>query len=374
MAPRAHWKGYLKLSLVSCPIALYPAIAASERISFRQVNRETGNRLRQQLVDSVTGEVVEAHQKGKGYEVGEQQFLMVRNEELESAQQEARARPFSALTPSARQGSASEESPTLEQSPAPEEPHTKRGAALQLVEPKTLRREAPPIGPRPALPIAPPPASPHPIVQNTRTIELDRFVPSGQINTSYFNTPYYIAPRDEVGLEAFAVIRDAMAGKNLVGLGRVVLASRERPIMIEPLGMGLRGITLRYAHEIRSETEYFAEIPPVDLPDEMIRITEHILETKTEDFDPAYLEDRYRTVLVEKLREKQAKMPARSAARPSAKNVINLMDALRRSLAVEKPAAAGGRSATKPPARKSTAAGKSSPGKPPTQKTRRTSE
>ena len=71
MAARAHWKGYLRVSLVSCPIALYPAIAASERISFRQVNRETGSRVRQQLVDSVTGEVVESHNKGRGYEVGE---------------------------------------------------------------------------------------------------------------------------------------------------------------------------------------------------------------------------------------------------------------------------------------------------------------
>jgi len=237
------------------------------------------------------------------------------------------------------------------------------------------REEGPPIERIPALPVVPPPAAPRPIVENTRTIELDRFVPRGQIDPSYFNTPYYIAPRDEVGLEAFAVIRDAMAGKNLLGLGRIVLASRERPIMIEPMGMGLRGITLRYANEIRSDTEYFAGIPPMDLPEEMIRITEHILETKTEDFDPAYLEDRYRTVLVEKLREKQAKMPARSAAAPpSAKNVINLMDALRRSLAVEKPAAASGRSATKPPARTSAAAVKSTPGKRPTQKTRRTSE
>jgi len=94
MAPRAHWKGYLKLSLVSCPISLYPAIAASERLSFRKVNRETGNRLRQQLVDSVTGEVVEPQNKGRGYEVGEKQFLMVQDEELEAAQQEARTRAF----------------------------------------------------------------------------------------------------------------------------------------------------------------------------------------------------------------------------------------------------------------------------------------
>src|SRR5215207_6735985 len=95
MAPRAHWKGYLKLSLVSCPIALYPAISAAERISFRQVNRQTGNRLRQQLVDSVTGDIVESHDKGRGYEVGQNQFLMVEEEELEAAQEEARTRPYS---------------------------------------------------------------------------------------------------------------------------------------------------------------------------------------------------------------------------------------------------------------------------------------
>jgi len=81
MAPRPTWKGYLKLSLVSCPIALYPAIDAGERISFRQVNRATGNRLRHQLVDSVTGDVVEAHDKGRGYEVGEKQFVLVEDEE-----------------------------------------------------------------------------------------------------------------------------------------------------------------------------------------------------------------------------------------------------------------------------------------------------
>src|SRR6185312_11943538 len=109
--------------------------------------------------------------------------------------------------------------------------------------------------------------------------------------------PYYITPRDQVGLEAFAVIRDAMGAKGLVGMGRVVLSNRERPIVIEPMGDGLRGITLRFAHEVRSEREYFADIPEMTLPDEMLKITEHILETKTEDFDPAYLEDRYRTVL-----------------------------------------------------------------------------
>ena len=84
MAPRSNWKGYLKLSLVSCPIALYPATSATERVSFRQVNRQTGNRLRQQLVDSVTGEPVGSENKGRGYEIGKDQFLMVEDAELES--------------------------------------------------------------------------------------------------------------------------------------------------------------------------------------------------------------------------------------------------------------------------------------------------
>ena len=77
---RAHWTGFLKLSLVPCPVTLYPALAASERISFRQINKKTGNRLRQQLVDAVTGEPMQPHNKGRGYEAGEIKFLLVRNE------------------------------------------------------------------------------------------------------------------------------------------------------------------------------------------------------------------------------------------------------------------------------------------------------
>ena len=216
MAPRAHWKGYLKLSLVSCPISLYPAIAASERISFRQVNRETGNRLRQQLVDTVTGEVVESQNKGRGYEVGEKQFLMVQDEELEAAQQEARTRPFS--SPSASRAPLAVE---------PDEPPPTRRTALKAPE---KRDEAPSIIPprEPARPInehnenkraiGPPPEPPRPILENTRTIELDRFVPRDQIDPRYYNTPYYIAPRDQVGLEAFAVIRAAI-GRTLSAWG-----------------------------------------------------------------------------------------------------------------------------------------------------------
>jgi DNA end-binding protein Ku len=240
MAPRPHWKGYLKLSLVSCPIALYPAISAAERVSFRQVNRQTGNRLRQQLVDSVTGEAVQSHDKGRGYEVSQNQFVMMEEEELESAQQEARIRPYSTVPASVVPAGSAK--PQMED----EQPAPRRGAAPRREE--LRREEAPPI----AQPV------PAPVrIENNRTIEIDRFFQRAQIDPRYHDTPYYIAPRDEVGLEAFAVIRDAMRRKDMVGMGRVVLAKRERPIIVEPMGNGLRGMTLRYAHEVRSEAEYF---------------------------------------------------------------------------------------------------------------------
>jgi DNA end-binding protein Ku len=260
-------------------------------------------------VDSVTGEVVQVVDKGRGYEVGENQFLVVEEEELEKAREEARTQPFSAAP------AAQDEAP----------PIARRGA------PKV---EAKRSTPEPDI-VAPP----RPRIEKTRTIEIERFVPRGQIDARYHHTPYYIGPRDLVGQEAFAVIRDALSAKGVVGMGRVVLSNRERPIILEPMGLGLRGITLRYTHEIRSEAEYFGDIPEMSLPKEMLRIAEHIVEVKLEDFDPAYLEDRYRTVLVSMLKEKSATMPPRAKpAAPSQKNVIDLMAMLKKSLQVEQPA------------------------------------
>jgi DNA end-binding protein Ku len=261
MAPRANWKGYLKLSLVSCPVALFPATSASERVSFRQVSKKTGNRLKQQLIDSGTGEPIEPEDKGRGYEIGKNQFLMVEDEELEAVQ-----------------------------------------------------------------------------VESSRTIDIDRFVPREQIDLGYLDSPYYIAPDDTVGQEAFAVIREAMRGKDMVALGRLVLAKRERVIMLEAFGKGLRGVTLRYPYEVRAADSYFEDIPDVNVPKEMRQLAEHILESKAGDFDPSVFEDRYETALVELLKQKQAGVPIKPAAAPAPPDgVINLMDALRRSLKAEKP-------------------------------------
>jgi Ku protein len=202
------------------------------------------------------------------------------------------------------------------------------------------------------MPASAAPAAPAPTpIENNRTIEIDRFIPRAQVDARYLDTPYYVVPRDEVGEEAFAVIRDAMRAKDVVGMGRIVLARRERPIIVEPMGNGIRAITLRYSHEVRDEASYFAEIQNLKLPDEMLRVAQHIVETKMSDFDPAFLEDRYRTVLISKLKEKRAELPKTAVpTRPSAQNVISLMDVLKRSLAAERPAART--SPTKPASRR----------------------
>jgi Ku protein len=197
---------------------------------------------------------------------------------------------------------------------------------------------------------------------NDRTIALDRFVQRAEIDARYLDTPYYIAPRDDVGQEAFAVIREAMRDKGMVGMGRVVLARRERPFVVEAMGDGLLGFTLRYTHEVRNPAEYFAEIPKITLPDEMLEVAERIIEMKKGEFDPAFLEDRYRTVLVEKLKEKKPDLPVRTdAAAPPRQNVIDLMAALKRSLTAERSTESG--SGAKARSRAAAAATKAAPAK-----------
>lgn len=109
--------------------------------------------------------------------------------------------------------------------------------------------------------------------------------------------------------------------------------------MIEPMDGGLRGVTLRFSNEVRSADHYFGGIPQMKLPAEMMKLAQHIIRTKSTEFDPSMLEDHYRTALVRILRKKQTKRPThRPAVKPTQENVINLMDALRRSIAAERPA------------------------------------
>jgi len=129
----------------------------------------------------------------------------------------------------------------------------------------------------------------------------------GQIDARYFEKPYYIVPREQIGQESFAVIRDAMRREDVIGLARVVLSSRERPFLFEPMGAGLRGVTLRFSHEVRGVEDYFSEIPQIKLPAEMMKLAQHIIRTKSAEFNPSMLDDRYTSALVRILRKKQAK-------------------------------------------------------------------
>jgi DNA end-binding protein Ku len=220
--------------LLFCSVGVCVWPPASERVSFRQINKQTGNRLRQQLVDEVTREVVEAHDKGRGYEIAKGQYLQVEDDEIDAIQ-----------------------------------------------------------------------------VESTHAIEIEKFVPLAEIDVRYFDNPYYLIPDDQVGLDAFAVVRDAMASKKMVGVGRVVLQKRERPILLEPFGKGIRGMTLRYPYEVRGETEYFEDIPELKIAPDMLKLAQHIVDTKAGHFQPEEFVDRYEVELVELLKTKQAGLPAK---------------------------------------------------------------
>ncbi|MBV8566357.1 MAG: Ku protein [Methylobacteriaceae bacterium] len=259
MAPRANWKGYLKLSLVSCAVNLYPASSSSSRVSFSTINRKTGNKVKRQFIDSETGEVVESDDQAKGYAVAKNTYMLVEDEDLDKIQ-----------------------------------------------------------------------------IESTHTIEIEKFVPRSEIDPRYLDAPYYLAPSERVAEEAFAIIRDAMRDEKVVGLGRVVIARRERIIMLEPLGKGLLGTVLRYAYEVRGEQPYFEEIPDLELPAEMKDLAHVIIQRKAGHFEPAQFADRYEDAVVELMRSKQAGQPAKVVEAPSRPtNVISIMDALRKSIAAE---------------------------------------
>jgi DNA end-binding protein Ku len=170
-------------------------------------------------------------------------------------------------------------------------------------------------------------------IESNHTIEIDSFVPKDEIDKRYLNRPYYIAPDGKAGVDAFAVIRDAMKDQDRVALARIVLTNREHMIAIEPLGKGLLGTTLRYPYELRDEHEYFDDMPNPKISKDMVELAGHILDTKAAHFDPSKFKDEYENALKTLVRRKAAGKPVKTAEpeeRPS--NVINLMDALQQSL------------------------------------------
>jgi DNA end-binding protein Ku len=249
-------EGLSQLSLVSCPIALYTATSSAERVAFRQINKRTGNRLRQQLIDEETGDPIDADDKGRGYEVEKGVYLRVEDDEIDAI-----------------------------------------------------------------------------AIESSHTIDIDSFVPKSEIDERYVESPYYLIPENKVALEAFAVIRDAMRGKAMVALGRVVLSKRERVVMLQPWGKGLLGTTLRYPYEVRDEEIYFDDIAEVTIPKDMLGLAEHILETKAAKFDSSKFHDRYEAAIVAMINEKKAGLPvSKQRELPRVVAGTDLMSALRQSV------------------------------------------
>ena len=255
MAPRANWKGYLKLSLVSCAVALFPATSTSQRVRFIILSRKTGHRVRYDVVDAETGDPVPEDDRVKGYKIDKDAYVLVEEDEFDQV-----------------------------------------------------------------------------ALESTHTIDIESFVPRREVDAIYLDAPYYLVPDDRIAQEAFAVIREAMKKEDVVGLARVVLNRRERIVMIEPRAKGLLATTLHYKNEVRNDAVYFEDIPDIKIGSDMLDLAVHIVETKTAHFDPTKFEDRYEQVLAELVQSKRAGQTVTAKPAPQPSNVVNLMDALRRSV------------------------------------------
>ena len=196
-------------------------------------------------------------------------------------------------------------------------------------------------------------------VESTHTIDIETFVPRQEVDERFLDTAYYIAPTDKVSNEAFCVIRDAIRDKGMAGIARIVMARRERMILLEPLDEGLVGTTLHAANEVRDEDKVFDEISEIKYPKEMKDLAAHIIESKAAHFDPEQFDDRYEEAVTELLKSKQAGKPMKEEPSKQGSNVVNLMDALKRSVSAEKAGSANKKAApAKKPATKSKSARK----------------
>lgn len=266
MAPRASWKGRMQLGEIAFGVKLYTAATTSERIALHMINRRTGNRLQNRLVDSETGKPVAGEDEVMGYELETGNYVLVEAEELAAA-----------------------------------------------------------------------------VPQSDKTLPIERFLPCKDIDTLYFDRPYYLTPADAASVEAFALLRDGMERKEVAALARTVLFRRLRTLLIRPDGAGFVANTLNFDYEVRSADRAFADIPKIDIQGEMLDLAEHIINTKLGIFDPKSFDDRYDAALADLVKAKlEGRPPPRRKEAPREK-VVDLMAALRES--------AKGAKARKPAAR-----------------------
>lgn len=267
MAPRSFWKGYLKLSLVTCPIAMTPATTTANKISFHTINARTGNRIESRYVDAETGRPLGENDEIKGYQVAADQHVTLEDDELEAV-----------------------------------------------------------------------------ALESTRTIDIEKFVRADSIGWVWLDKPHYLAPDDQVGEEAFAVIRDAMRSTRKVGISRVVLYRRERAVMLEPRDKGIVLWTLRYGDEVRDDRDYFGDIEKDKPEARLMKLVKTLIDERSVEWDPKMVEDPVQDNLLKIIAAKRKKKkPATAKAKPApepetASNVVSIMDALKKSIASEKAA------------------------------------
>lgn len=254
MAYRPIWQGHLKLSLVTCPVALYTATNAGGDVHFHLINPETNNRIKMITTDPDTGPI-ERKSLVKGYEVSKGEYILLTDEEIKSVK-----------------------------------------------------------------------------LESTKTIDIERFVPEAEIDRIYFDHPYFLAPDGKMAQEAFGVIRTAMEKSGQIALGRVVLATRERILALEPRGRGILAYTIRSDAEVRNAEEFFSSISDKQPPAAMISIAEKIIEQQEGAFDPSQFVDRYEEALRALIEDKKKGHKPTQVAEPEETNVIDLMAALRASL------------------------------------------
>jgi len=255
MAYRPTWQGHLKLSLVTCPVALYTATNPAGDVHFNLINPKTNNRIRMTATDPDTGPV-ERSSLVKGYEVSKGEYILLTDEEIQSVK-----------------------------------------------------------------------------LESTKTIAIESFVPEADIDRLYWDNPYYLAPDGKLAQEPFAVIREAMRRSGRIALGRVVLSTRERILALEPRGEGIVAWSIRSADEVRKPDEIFGAIADVKPDPSMIAIAEKIIEQMAAKFDPSQFVDHYEEALKGLIAAKRKGHKPVAAAEPDDTNVVDLMSALRASLA-----------------------------------------
>jgi DNA end-binding protein Ku len=278
MATRPTWQGYLRLSLVSCPVALYTATSRAGDVSFNMLHKETMNRIRMVPTDPETGPVDRADIV-KGYEIEKDHYVVVTDDEIRNVR-----------------------------------------------------------------------------LDTTRTLDIERFVDEADIDRLYWNDPYYLAPDGDMAVEAFTVIRQAMEKAGKVALGRLVMHQRERLMALEPRDRGIVAYTLRSNREVRDAGEVFDAIPAHKPPAAMVDIAAKIIQQQEGPFDPSQFNDRYEDALRALIREKEKGHGVKKVDEPKEAEVIDLMEALKRSLGGagdrRKPAARKAAGPARKPARK----------------------